>query len=122
MLATERIINLTFTHDTYEYPDDFDPEALLGAAFGLVYDDPVTVEIQFNADQARYVEERHWSKDQKIKKLKDGSIILTMTTSGWFDVKKWLLSFGADAKLLKPTDKLDEMREAARELVDLYSR
>lgn len=120
VLAAERIINLTLTSDTYEYPDDFDPDSLLEGAFGLVYDDPITVKIKFSADQARYIEERRWSKDQKIKKLKDGSIILTMTTSGWFDVKKWLLSFGADAELLEPADKRDEMRKASQELNDLY--
>jgi predicted DNA-binding transcriptional regulator YafY len=85
-----------------------------------VYDEPITVKIKFSADQARYIEERRWSKDQKIKKLKDNSIILTMTTSGWFDVRKWLLSFGADAELLEPDDKRDEMRKAVRDLVDLY--
>ncbi|MFZ4440245.1 MAG: helix-turn-helix transcriptional regulator [Syntrophales bacterium] len=122
VLAAERIINLTLTNDTYDYPDDFEPDSLLEGAFGLVYDDPLTVKIQFSAGQARYIEERCWSKDQIIKKLKDGSIILTMTTSGWFDVRKWLLSFGADAELLEPADKREEMRKAIRELADLYER
>lgn len=120
VLAAERIINLTLTDDTYEYPDDFDPDSLLEGAFGLVYDDPLTVTVKFSADQARYVEERRWSKDQKIRKLKDGAIILTMTTSGWFDVKKWLLSFGADAELLEPADKREEMHNAIRKMIDLY--
>ena len=122
VLAAERIINLTLTNDAYEYPDDFEPDSLLEGAFGLVYDDPITVKIKFSAHQARYIEERRWSKDQKIRKLKDGSIILTMTTSGWFDVKTWLFSFGAGAELLEPVDKRDEIRKAVRELVDLYER
>lgn len=25
-----------------------------------------------------------------------------MKTSGWYDVKKWILSFGAEAELLEP--------------------
>jgi predicted DNA-binding transcriptional regulator YafY len=120
VLAVERIIKLTLSTATYEYPDDFDPDTLLEGAFGLVYDDPITVKIRFCADQARYIQERQWAKDQTIKKLEDGSIILTMTTSGWFDVKKWLLSFGADAELFEPEDKREEMRKAAKELVDLY--
>jgi len=122
VLAAERIINLSLSNETYEYPDDFDPDSLLEGAFGLVYDDPITVIIQFSADQARYIEERRWSKDQKIKKLKDGSIILTMTTSGWFDVKRWLLSFGADAELLEPADKREEMKKAIQKTSCLYEK
>ncbi len=122
VLAAERVMNLTLTNDTYEYPEDFDPDSLLEDAFGLVYDDPVTVTIRFSSDQARYIEERRWSKTQKITKLKDGSIILIMTTSGWFDVKKWLLSFGADAELLEPEDKREEMKWVAAEVLAQYTQ
>ena len=121
VLAVERIIKLTLSTRTYEYPDDFDPDTLLEGAFGLVYDDQITVKIRFSADQARYIQERQWAKDQTIKKLQDGSIALTMTTSGWFDVKKWLLSFGADAELLEPADKREEMNKIAKALLLQYA-
>jgi len=120
VLAVERIISLTATNDVYKYPDDFDPDSLLEAAFGLVYDDPITVKIKFVVDQARYVQERCWAKNQKFEKQKDGSIILSMTTSGWFEVKKWLLSYGADAELLEPADKRKELKEEAKQLANLY--
>ena len=89
-------------------------------ALGLAYDDPLTVKIKFAADHALYIQERCWAKNQKIEKQKDGSIILTMTTSGWFDVKKWLLSYGADAELLEPADKRKEIKEEAMRLANLY--
>lgn len=121
VLAVERIVKLTLLAGSYEYPDDFDPDMLLEGAFGLVYDDPITVKIRFSADQARYIQERQWAKDQTIKKEKDGSIILTMTTSGWYDVQKWLLSFGGDAELLEPIDKREEMKEMAAKVLFLYA-
>ena len=120
LLAVERIKKLTVTNNTFEYPDDFDPDALLEEAFGLVYDDPIKVKIKFSADQARYIQERCWSKNQKIENQKDGSIILSMTTSGWFEVKKWLLSYGAEAELLEPADKRKEIKEEAKLLANLY--
>ena len=43
-----------------------------------------------------------------------------MTTSGWFDVKKWILSYGADAELLEPADKRKEIKQEAKQLVGLY--
>ena len=33
-----------------------------------------------------------------------------MNTCGWYDVKEWILSFGADAKLLEPADKRKDRR------------
>jgi proteasome accessory factor B len=67
-----------------------------------------------------YIQERCWAKNQKIEKQKDGSIILSMTTSGWFDVKKWLLSYGTEAELLEPADKRKELKEETSLLANLY--
>lgn len=116
----ERIKNLSATRDSFEYPDDFDPETLLESAFGLIYDDPIAVRIKFSAGQARYIQERQWAKDQKIEKQKDGSIIISMNTSGWSEVKRWLLSYGADAELLAPAEKREELKREAQQLTALY--
>ncbi|MBI3755524.1 MAG: WYL domain-containing protein, partial [Deltaproteobacteria bacterium] len=62
-------------------------------------------------EQARYIKERQWAKEQKIKEQKDGSIILEIKTSGFWDVKKWVLSFGAEARVLKP----EKLRKAVIE-------
>jgi predicted DNA-binding transcriptional regulator YafY len=34
-----------------------------------------------------------------------------MSTSGWWDVKRWILSFGADAKVLEPIELRKEIVE-----------
>jgi len=41
------------------------------------------VKVWFSAEQARYIRERKWSGTQKIREQKDGSIILSIETSGW---------------------------------------
>ena len=106
-LAVERIQEITKTGSSFEYPEDFDPEELLESAFDIVYEDPVKIKIWFSADQARYIKERTWSKNQEIMDQEDGSIILNMETSGWWDVKRWVLSYGRDAKVLEP----EQLRE-----------
>lgn len=111
ILAVERIQGLELTGDTFDAPADFDPETLLSSAFDMVYDDPLLVRIWFSAEQARYIKERTWAPGQKIIDEPDGAIILEMQTSGWWDVKKWLLSFGAEASVLEPEELRCEIAE-----------
>lgn len=122
VLAVERIQKLTATSDSFVYPVDFDPDALMENTFGLFYDDPVTVKIRFSTDQARYIRERRWAKKQKISTQKDGSLILTLATSGWYDVKRWILSFGSDAELLEPPELRAELQDTARDVVAIYGK
>ena len=120
-LAVERIEKIEGTGELFEYPEDFDPEELLESAFDIVYDDPVKVRIWFSAEQARYIKERKWSKSQKIIDQDDGSIILSMETSGWWDVKKWVLSYGSGAKVLEPEELKKEILDELTAAQDHYA-
>jgi len=99
-LAVDRINRVEDAGDSFEYPEDFDPVESQKHAFGLVSDDPLEVEIWFSAGQARYIKERVWAEGQEIVEQEDGSIILKMQTSGSFEVKKWVLGYGAEAEVL----------------------
>jgi predicted DNA-binding transcriptional regulator YafY len=121
ILAVERIHELQMTDSTFEPPPDFDPKALLESSFDIIYDDPLEVKIWFSADQARYVKERTWAKDQNFTDQADGSVILQMSTSGWLNVKKWVLSFGAEARVLEPEKLATEVIDELRKTFDAYS-
>lgn len=111
ILAVERFQEVELTEGDFKYPEDFDPEERLDQAFGLVANDPIDVKIKFSADQARYIKERQWTKDQIITEQDDGSIIIAMKTSGKHEIKRWVLSYGADAELLEPKDLTKEIVE-----------
>ena len=102
MQAVERIQELKIEDETFVPPKDFDAGKLLSTAFGLTYDDPIALKVWFSAGSARYVKERKWAEVQSFADQADGSTILEMKTSGWYEVKRWLLSFGTEAKLLEP--------------------
>ena len=114
-LAVERIEELKITDASFRYPKKFNPEERLNAAFDIVDDEPIQVKICFSADQARYIRERKWAVDQKITNKRDGSIVLELNTSGWDDVKRWVLSYGYQAKVLKP----EKLR---KEIIAEYSK
>lgn len=120
-LAVERIQEITKTGETFVYPDNFDPDELIESAFDIVYDDPVSVKIWFSADQARYIKERKWAKIQHIENNEDGSIILSMETSGWWDVIRWVLSYGSEAAILEPEELKNKILTELNSTQRLYS-
>ena len=120
VLAVERIEHLEELEQEFEYPQDFDPEEKLGQAFDIVYDDPVDLEVWFSADQAKYIKERRFSCLQTSQEHPDGSITLKLKTSGWFDVKKWIMGLGSSAVVLKPEEMRNEIREEMRAVLARY--
>ena len=121
MMAVERIGKLTPLDRIFVAPEGFDPDSLLEEAFDLVYDDPVTVKIHFSSDQARYITERTWAKEQSANLLEDGSVRLEMKTSGWLDVKKWVLSFGNGAEVIEPIQLREEVADELRSALARYA-
>ena len=120
VLAVERIISIESTKETFIAPEDFDAETLLKGAFGIIYDDPITVKLRFSPDTARYIKERKWAEGQTFSNQPDGSVILEMSTSGWFEVKRWILSFGPRAELLEPLEMREEIKEEIKLAAELY--
>ncbi len=120
ILAVERIESIDELEDGFEYPDDFDPNVRLSMAFDMVYDDPIELEVIFAPSQAKYIKERKLSPDQVIIDNTDGSVTLKLQTSGWFDVKKWLLGFGSDAIVVKPKELRDEIIKEMQAVLGQY--
>jgi predicted DNA-binding transcriptional regulator YafY len=121
ILAVERIQELTLTENHFEYPNDFDPDEKLNEAFDMVYDDSIEARIWISDDQAKYVTERRLVKNQKVIYQDDGSIVLEIKTSGWWDLKRWVLSFGANAEVLEPMKLREEIAKEIKTLNSTYA-
>lgn len=121
ILAVDRIARISVSDGTFEEPSDFDPEVVLGHTFDLTLGDPVTTVIYFSPDAARRVRNRRWSATQEIEEHEDGSLTLTMETSGRDDVVRWVLSFGPDAELVEPTELRTQLRDRITDLIHLYA-
>ena len=67
--------------------------------------------VRFAADQAPYVRERIWHPSQQLEELPDGRVVLRLRAGGFFEIRSWVLGFGAAAEVLEP----EELREAVRE-------
>ena len=121
ILAIDRIEAITPTPDTFTDPPNFNPDTILSTTFDLTLDDPVHVTIHFSPEAARRIQSRHWSADQTMVENPDGSVTLTMTTSGRNDLLRWLLSFGPSAEILDPPDLRESLLEELKAATALYT-
>jgi len=90
------------TKERFEIPEDFSLSEFLKVPFGLFHAKPISVKVIFDKELSEYIQRRTWHPSQKIKELKDGRILFSMTASGKEEIKVWILSFGAKAKVLSP--------------------
>lgn len=121
-LAVERIEEINKLPKTFEYPKGLDPEAMLSEAFDIIWNDPIEVKIRFTAQEAPYVMERAWPGEYSWTLKDDGSLIFCLKTSGYEDVKRWILSFGPGAEVLEPEYLREDIAETCREIGQKYRR
>ncbi len=119
-LAVERIQRIEKSEESFEYPGDFDPEKLLTDAFDIVYNDPVSLSLWVSSNQAKYIRERKFFSTQAITENKDGSLGLEIQTSGWEDVKRWILSMGAEARIIAPEHLKNRIKEELHQALNQY--
>jgi predicted DNA-binding transcriptional regulator YafY len=79
------------------------------------------VEIEFLSSVAPYIEERVWHASQQIVRRDDGAVVLSLQIAVDPALRCWVLGFGHQARVLKPTglarDILEELEEAREQYV-----
>ncbi len=121
LLAIHRIKKVEITDRLFQFPKDYDFEKTFNQNFGIIKKESFEVVVEFSEFAARYVPERIWSPDQKVVKKKGGNVKLTFTASSKPELMAWVLSFGDEAKLIKPDWLVDEVRQKVERMQKGYS-
>lgn len=100
--AVERIRSAVVTRNRFAPPPAATLDELQSTAFQLIHGEAQLVRIRFSPEQAPYVAERIWHESQKLEAQPDGSVILSLTVASLWEVKRWLIGWGADAVALDP--------------------
>ncbi len=114
--AVDRIRRIELVERRFEIPSSFDFDATVGSAFGVIHE-PETqqVRVRFEPGWATWVGERTWHPTQKLIRLPEGRLELTMQVASNAEVLSWVLSFGAGAEVIEPESLRDEIeRELER--------
>jgi predicted DNA-binding transcriptional regulator YafY len=112
--AVDRIRSIERTERGFEPDPDFDFESYVSASFGVIAEPATAVRIRFAKGWAAYVEEHSWHPSQKLETLPDGGVELTMEVGGTSELRSWVMSFGAGARVLEPEALRDGQARARR--------
>lgn len=120
-----RIKQIAQTGRTFDPPEDWpeDKEKYLRRGFGMFRGGKeIVVEVEFDADQARYARERKYHPTQKNHELPEGRLRITFeTTEAALDqVARWLMQYGEHAVALRPAELREMMQERLQKTLRLY--
>jgi proteasome accessory factor B len=105
----------------FNRPADFSITKHLSGSFGVFSGrEQHRVRIHFDAFAARLVSERQWHPSQKIKPLADGEIEIALQLGSFEEIERWILSWGAHARVLEPQDLVKRLRNTADALRKTY--
>jgi predicted DNA-binding transcriptional regulator YafY len=108
MFAVQRVQAVKPTGDTFDRPSDFRLEEYLKGSFrALRGDGDYDVVLRFSPDVADRVEERRWHPSQAHERQDDGGLILRFHVSDLREVKRWVMAWGADCRVVEPKELRD---------------
>ena len=117
--AVDRFESVEVTEKEFEPPDHLSVDERLSNAFGISSEEPMDVMVRFTEEQAPYIRERIWHPSQKLEELEDGRVVLRLRAGGFYEIKSWVLSFGAAAEVLEPEELWAAVREEMRAALGL---
>ncbi len=97
--AVERIRSLSLSDERFEPVELEEPFA---HSLGVHQGQPERIEIAFEPSIAPLVTARKWHPSQQVREEPDGSIVLTLNVCNDVELRRWILGFGALARVVAP--------------------
>jgi proteasome accessory factor B len=113
-----RIQSVKPTGKAFERTQKFSLEKRLRDSFGVYSGEgEYEVVIRFNPRAADYVREKKWHESQQLRELKGGGVELKLKLSSLAEIERWVLSWGGDARVLKPRELAKAVRQSAKAIL-----
>jgi predicted DNA-binding transcriptional regulator YafY len=119
LLAIHRIKTIETTERLFNFPKNYDFDKVFKQNFGVIKEKAIDVEIEFKGYFAKYVAERIWSPSQSIHK-RNRKTILKFNASSKPELLSWVMSFGGDAKVLKPDWLIKDIKKEIQKIQFSY--
>ena len=97
----------------YRFRENFE-----GGRFGAFqYDEAYDFKLEFSGGARSTVRECIWSDNQIVEEnQKEGTTVISFTSSQWIPIFRWLLSFGENARPLEPDWLVEQWKESIEKM------
>lgn len=122
ILALSRVRRIALT-DRTSAPTAFDPAAYFSNRFSrFVGQDSAAhaVSVRFTRAAAEGALERRWHPDQKVRRERGGTVVVTFPAPTLLEVRRWVLQWGAEAEVLSPPELRRAVAREAQRMRSLY--
>ncbi|HRP37451.1 MAG TPA: WYL domain-containing protein, partial [Candidatus Dojkabacteria bacterium] len=119
-LALHRVKGVKVLDDKYEYPKGLDTKDFFSKNAFNFEEDVFAVVLKFPAHAKDYIAEREWYPNQKLKRLKDGSIQLSFESDINMMLLGWIRRFGPDVEVLEPEELREKVVEGLKRNLEQY--
>lgn len=116
----DRIREIKILNDKFNVDDDFSIDGFLEGSWGIKKGRRARVKLKFSPKIAWFISEITWHPSQKLELNKDGSLCADYEVMGLDEIKRWILSFGADVEVLEPRELRKEIVDAITEMKKVY--
>lgn len=121
-LKLNRFTMVSPTERSFQIPDGFSLDGLLGNAWRMIRGEPdYEVELRFDPQFAETIADTLWHKTQRLEEHEDGSLTFRCTVAGLNEIVWWVLSMGPHCRVIAPEELREQVKNAVRTTADLYS-
>jgi predicted DNA-binding transcriptional regulator YafY len=80
----------------------------------------VPVKLKFSSVVAAWVREQVWHPAQKTSVGRDGSLTLSFPVADFREIRRRILFYGADVKVLSPKELANDLKQEIKRMVRVY--
>jgi len=123
MFKVDRIQEAMLLDERYSIPADFNLDAYLGAAWGIMRGEagePVDVMLRFEPKAGRWVTEEYWHSSQQAEEQPDGHVLFRLHMAVTPEFVNWLLYYGSRVEVLEPPGLREQVAEEHRRAAAVY--
>ncbi|MBR2378390.1 MAG: WYL domain-containing protein, partial [Bacteroidaceae bacterium] len=120
--ALDRVVELSITTDTFEFPADFIPADYFAQSFGVIRSDehPETIRLRATMRQAQYLRALPLHHSQREYEVGDGYVDFVYNMYITYDLIQELLSLGREIEVVSPAKLRNEMRNKLQAALERY--
>jgi len=116
----DRIVDINLTDKTFIPRKNVNPAQYFKDSWGVYGGEPVNVEIVFTGKAARVISMGRHHPNEKITRMKNGSVMYRVTVSGIEEICRWILGFGDEARVINPHSLVEKIRTIAKGIQKNY--